>query len=110
MSHALARPKTKGQRPKDNPVRNVNGALLWSLVFGLRLSVVPLDCIPHVQQDLEIELLASIGKIERYHLRVVASGLGALEGLAIHVVEVGEDSFPCSRHARSLYGAWSEAR
>ena len=66
--------------------------------------------VPHVEQNLEVELLPSIGKIERHHRRVVASGLGAFEGLAVHLVEVGEDTFTGSGHSRILYGALCESR
>jgi tellurite resistance protein TerC len=46
----------------------------------------------HVEQDLEVELLAAVREIESGHLLVVAARLGALERLAIHLVQVIENS------------------
>jgi hypothetical protein len=66
--------------------------------------------IANIQQNLEVQLLAPVGEVEGSHLAVVASGLCALEGLAVHVVEVGEDAITGAGHAGSLDGSGREAR
>src|SRR5688500_12087334 len=63
---------------------------------------------PDVEQDLEVELLAAIGEVERRHLRVVASGLGALEGFAIHRLQVFHNTVARAGHTGSLECAGSE--
>lgn len=60
--------------------------------------------VSHVQQNLEVQLLATIGKIQRGHLRRIASFLGALEGFAVHLFQIGQDSFTGSRHTEALEG------
>ena len=67
-------------------------------------ALASLDGVADVEQDLEVQLLAAIGEIERRHLRVVAGGLRALERFAVHVVEVGEDAFAGAGHAVLLEG------
>src|SRR5579884_3046772 len=69
-----------------------------------RESSLPLDRVPDVQKNLEIELLAAVSKVERGHLGFVAGGLGALERFAVHLVEVGQDPFAGAGHADSLEG------
>ena len=49
--------------------------------------------VAHVEQNLEVQLLAAIAEVERRHLRVVAAGLGSIERLFVHLVEVGENAF-----------------
>src|SRR5688572_32241355 len=71
----------------------------------------PFQPVPDIQQDLEIQLLAPVREVERGHLRLVVRRLRALEGLAIHVIEVGEDAFAGAGHASDLVeGGWSETR
>ena len=43
------------------------------------MALAALDRVADVEQDLEVQLLAAVGEIERRHLRVVAGGLRALE-------------------------------
>ena len=69
----------------------------------------PFQRVPDVEEDLEIQLLAPIGEIERRHLGLVARRLRALERFAVHVVEVGEDAFAGARHAVLLEGLRSES-
>ena len=66
--------------------------------------------VAQVEQDLEVELLAPVAEVERLLLGVVAHGLGALEGFAVHVLEVGEDAFAGAGHAGSLDGSGRQAR
>ena len=61
-----------------------------------------LESVPDVQEDLEIQLLTPIREVERGHLGLVARRLRALEGLAIHFVEIGEDAFAGAGHASDL--------
>ena len=68
----------------------------------------PFQCVPDVEEDLEIQLLAPIGEIERRHLGFVARRLRALECFAVHVIEVGEDAFAGARHAVLLEGLRGE--
>ena len=51
-----------------------------------------LEGVAYVEEDFEVELLAAVGEIERCHLGGVTGGLGALERLAVHLIEVGEDA------------------
>ncbi len=71
-------------RIRSEIVERVPSTLASAFSFG---------CIPHVEQDLEIELLAAISEVERGHLRIVTRGLGPFERFAVHLVEVAEDSF-----------------
>ena len=57
----------------------------------------------------------TIGLVGYYYQQLtpdsgVGPSLGAFEGLAIHLVEVGEDTFTGSGHSRILYGALCESR
>ena len=70
----------------------------------------PFEGVPDVEEDLEVQLLAPIGEIERRHLGLVARRLRALERFAVHVVEVGEDAFAGARHAVLLEVVWGESR
>src|SRR6476659_5960265 len=49
--------------------------------------------VADVAQNLEHELVAHVGAIEVDHAAPVARGLGAVVGLAIDRLEVGEDAF-----------------
>ncbi|MFN9907218.1 MAG: hypothetical protein ACK56F_14045, partial [bacterium] len=44
--------------------------------------------VAHVEQDLEIQLLATIREVERGHLGRVTRLLGAVKGLAVHLFQV----------------------
>lgn len=71
-----------------NAIHGTSGEWIISAPTGQTLSA--LHRIAYVEQYLEIELLSAVGKIERCHLGLVAGDLGALEGLAIHLIEVGK--------------------
>src|ERR1035437_8841114 len=79
-----------------------------SATGGLRC-LLALDCVANIQQNLEIQLLAAIGEVERRHLCVVARGLRALERLAVHLVEVGKDAIAGSGHACLLQNVCGES-
>jgi len=88
------------------------GAVPHSRTHALTHSRIspPLEGVPDVEEDLEVQLLAPIGEIERRHLGFVARRLRALERFAVHVVEVGEDAFAGARHAVLLEGLRGEPR
>src|SRR2546426_3637079 len=54
--------------------------------------------VADVEQHLEQELLALIGGVEVRHARFVPRGVGALVGLAVHGLEVGENAVAGARH------------
>src|SRR6185437_14857489 len=64
--------------------------------------------VANVQQNLEVQLLAPIGEIERRHLRLILRRLGTLERLAVHLVEVGQDAIARTGHTDCLEGSKDE--
>src|SRR6185437_5770780 len=89
----LKRPRSTASATRTtalNATHGTSGEWIISAPTGQTLSA--LHCIAHVEQDLEVELLPAVRKIERGHLGLVTSSLGALECLAIHLVEVGKNS------------------
>src|SRR4051794_17196460 len=76
-----------------------SGALLATLL-----------CVADVEQNLEVELFAAIGEVERRHLRLVTGGLRAFERLTIHLVEVGEDALAGAGHRDLLEGLGGQPR
>ena len=100
--HAVARDHTWGSGAGDRRRHccgpgNVGTPSARSIVARragrARASAAPLDRVPHVEQDLEVQLLAAIGEVERRLLRRVAGFLGALERLAVHLVQVAQNAF-----------------
>src|SRR5665213_1909391 len=73
-----------------NAIHGSSGESSISAINGQRL--FPFHGVANVEKDLEVQLLATISEVERGHLGLVARSLGAFECLAIHVVEVGENS------------------
>src|ERR1700722_12652967 len=88
---------TRSRRfPAPYPIRASRGA--WSR----RRLAAALDGVPDVEQDLEVELFAPIGEIERGHLPLVGSRFGAVERLAVHLVQVGQNTVARSGHTSGL--------
>src|ERR1700694_591455 len=79
-------PGTRRARTTKNDGQPITGCSF------LRSSPAALCGVPDVEQDFEVELLATIREVEGGHLLVVARALGALERLAVHLVQVVEDS------------------
>src|ERR1019366_228897 len=102
-AEALARtehPPPHGRaREEHEDERNQHVHAPWRAVA---VTLPALDRVADVEQDLEVQLLAAIGEVERRHLRVVAGCLGALERLAVHLIEVGENAIAGSGHAGLL--------
>ena len=58
--------------------------------------------VANVEKNLEVKWLSAISEVERRHLRLITRAFGALEGLAIHLVEIVQDCSATSRHCISL--------
>lgn len=58
--------------------------------------------VPNIEQDLEVELFAPVSEVEGRLLCFVSGGLGAGKRLAVHLVEVRENSITCSGHTSRL--------
>ena len=69
-----------------------------------------LDRVANVEQDLEVELLTTVGEVERGLLSLIARRLRAGECLAIHLVEVGEDAFTSAGHTSRLEKVRGQSR
>ena len=65
---------------------------------GIALLPSTLHRVTHVEQDLEVELLSAVGEVERGHLGLIAGRLGTLERLAVHLVEVRQDTIAGTGH------------
>src|ERR1035437_4140445 len=100
-------PDRRGAREQREDERNqLHVGAPWRAVADTLLA---LDRVADVQQDLEVELFAAIGEVERRHLRVVARDLGTFERLAVHLIEVGENAIAGSGHAFVLQNVCSES-
>jgi hypothetical protein len=59
-----------------------------------------LQCVADIQENFEIQLLSTIGKVERSHLGLIAGGFGALKSFAVHLIEVRKDAVAGTGHSR----------
>lgn len=95
------RPRPRGPRPYralpslPGTARTTNSALFHG--------------VAHIEEDLEVQLLATIGEIERRHLRRITRRLGTLEGFAVHLFKVAQDPLTGTRHTKGLEGIEGQA-
>ena len=103
-SHAHSRSPTLPLIYASTILRSCRSSTLHAPILPI------LHRVPNIQQYLEVQLFSPVGEVECGHLGLVACGLGALEGLAVHVVEVAEDAFAGTGHADLLESSECEAR
>ena len=63
-------------------------------IFRMRASSsgLALHRVAHVQQNFEIQLLATICKIELRHLSIVSRGACTIEGFTVHLFKIRQNT------------------
>lgn len=55
-------------------------------------SGLSLHRVAHIQQNFEIQLLATISKIELCHLSIVSSGTSPIERFTVHLFKIRQNT------------------
>jgi len=76
---------------------------------GYDPSARPLDGVPDIQQDLEVQLLAPVREIECRHLRLIIRCFRALERFGVHLIEIGQNTITRPGHTQRLEGSKGQA-